>query len=131
MKTKINLQHIVYSPKYRRPILVNEVAAECEKRIREICQKKGMLLHEIALQEDHVHIFLQIPHTMPVCKAVQLIKWYSSCHVRRVFPRLKENSPKYFWQRNYWSRSVGGDEKRVREYITNQMNRLHKQGATK
>jgi len=125
MNTKTNLQHIVFSPKYRRPILTHQVADETEKRIREICAKKGITLHEMALQADHVHIFAQIPHTMPVCKAVQLIKWYSSCHVRRVHPEVKARSPKYFWQKNYWCRSVGGDKRRVKTYIKNQMERIN------
>ena len=132
MKTKINLQHIIFSPKYRRAVLTGNIALEVEKRMREICAKKGILVHAIAVQPDHVHVFVEIPPTMPLCKAAQLIKWYSSSHTRRVFPILKVKvHKKYLWQINYFARSVGGDKRRVAKYVNNQMAKIEYKGATK
>ena len=132
MQTKINLQHIIFSPKYRRNVLTYKVADECYYLIKDVCRKHKITVHEIAIQGDHVHLFIQIPHTMSVAKAAQLIKWYTSLRLRSIFPFLKKASyvnEKHLWQTNYWSRSIGGDASKVKKYISNQMHTINKEQA--
>lgn len=131
-ETKINLQHITIDPKYRRNVLTHKVADECYYLIKDICRKHGIIVHEIAIQGDHVHLFIQIPHTMAVCKAAQLIKWYTSLRLRSIFPFLKKASyvnEKHFWSENYWSRSIGGDASKVKKYIEKQMHNIERKTA--
>lgn len=121
---RINLQHFTFSPKYRRSVLAGAVARDTEKMIRHICQLKGMKIHAIAIQPDHVHVFTEIPKTMSVAKAAYWIKWFSSCHVRRLHPQLKSTvKQSALWQHNYFSRSVGGDQRHVQKYIDQQSHR--------
>ena len=118
----INLQHFTFSPKYRRPVFVDDqVRDRAAHHIAHICAKKGMHIHALAVENDHVHVFTEIPKTMSISKAVFLIKWYSSRWLRLEFPSL-QSYPKHnaFWQRGYFSRSVGGDKRQINQYIQSQ-----------
>jgi hypothetical protein len=52
--------------------------------------------------QDHVHVFLSLPSTLPVAKAVQLIKGGSSKWVHDTFVGLG----KFAWQEGYGAFSV-------------------------
>ena len=120
MNKKINLQHMTFSPKYRRPVFKDRATyrLKCEGFIRHICGLKNIGIEEIFIGDDHIHLFLTIPHTMSIAKAAYHIKWFSSCWMRKTFPELQAYPKKdAFWQRNYFVRSVGGEAAAVRKYI--------------
>lgn len=120
MKTKINLQHMTFSPKYRRPVFKdNDIYKRtCEGFMRHICGLKGIKVIEVFIGDDHIHLFIQVPHTMSIAKAAYHIKWFSSCWMRKTFAELRSYPKKdAFWQRNYFVRSVGGEAASVRKYI--------------
>jgi REP element-mobilizing transposase RayT len=52
--------------------------------------------------EDHMHILLSLPATLPVAKAIQLIKGGSSKWVHETFPSHKD----FAWQEGYGAFSV-------------------------
>jgi putative transposase len=118
----INLQHYIFTPKYRRPAFGQAaVAAECEKRLREIAANKGIVLHAVAVMPDHVHVFAELPRTASVAYGAQVLKWYTSNHLRRMFPELKKIHPGSLWGHRYFYRSVGGDRRTVQQYIEKQI----------
>lgn len=124
-KTKTSLYHVVFGPKYRRAVLTYKVAQHCPFIMRDIARQYGITIHEIAIQPDHVHLFIQIPHTMPICKAIQLIKWYSAKTLRREFPHLRRYPhSKHLWQISYWCHTIGGNTATIKKYITDQMQRI-------
>lgn len=111
-----NLHHFTFSPKYRRPILTPPVFAEVKHHIEHICGLKGIELAAISTDEDkqdHIHILAMLPQDMSPAKAMRLIKWYSSIHTRRKYPKFK-------WQRKYWSGTVGGGRRAIEKYIAAQ-----------
>jgi putative transposase len=116
------LFHAVWSPKYRRPVLTGEVKNEAERRIRYIAEQKGIQIEALAIMPDHLHVFFQLPRgDMKPSKAVYFMKWFSSSHLRRMFPSLRsEVKETAFWQRDYYCRTVGADSSIVRKYIHNQ-----------
>jgi len=121
--SRITLIHYTFSPKYRRPVLAAPgIAAKCEQLIRHIAAQKGMIVRAISVQDDHVHVFTELPATMSVAKGAFLIKWFSSIWLRRIFPHLRA-CPKNdaLWQTRYFSRSVGGDVRHVEQYINHQL----------
>ena len=113
--------HVVFSPKYRHPILTAENRYIIFGHIRHIAQLKN--IHIIALatddaRPDHVHLLIQLPPSMSIAKAVQLLKWYSSLYSRRDIPELKAtHSRKALWQKRYYSTTVGIDHPKVQKYI--------------
>ena len=72
---------------------------------------------EIGGVQDHVHMLLSLPSTMPVAKALQLIKGGSSKWVHDTFP-----DQRFFgWQTKYGSFSVSVSQlNKIIEYIRGQ-----------
>jgi len=67
--------------------------------------------------EDHVHILLSLPATMPVAKAMQLIKGGSSKWVHETFPDQRL----FAWQTKYGAFSVSVSQvDKLIKYIENQ-----------
>ena len=50
--------HFVWCPKYRKAILSGSVAADAEAELRRLAQSNGWTIHSLAIQPDHVHLFL-------------------------------------------------------------------------
>jgi len=83
------LYHIIFCPKRRRKILVGPVRDRLEQIIREVADENGWEIVELAIQPDHVHLFIQAnPYTLPT-DIPRLIKGRSSHDMREEFPHLK------------------------------------------
>jgi len=115
--------HLEWCPKYRydalRSVHVKEFLIGT---FHEIAREYGMVIHAPAIGDDHVHIFISIPITMSVCRAVQLLKGISA---HRIFERFGGFRMRYkngnFWSRGYFFRSVSNvTSGAVKNYIENQ-----------
>lgn len=114
--------HIIWCPKYRRKILVNEV----EDRLKTLLVEKAKEIGcEISIQEvmpDHVHIFIKTKPTLAPHYIVQQLKGYTSRILRKEFPKLKSRIPT-LWTRSYYCESIGHiSEETVKKYIKDQKN---------
>jgi len=47
--------HIVWTTKYRYPVLAGDVGHRCRELLREISQSKEMQIHAGSINRDHVH----------------------------------------------------------------------------
>ena len=99
--------------------------------MREIAHKHKIKIHALAIELDHVHIFIEIPTTMCLAKAVQLLKWYSALRIRATWKKELTSFPHkdHFWAKTYWSRSIGGDASKVKKYIEKQMHNIERKAA--
>lgn len=111
--------HFVWCPKYRKHVLVGEVAQFVEAEIRRLCKENKWAIGALHVQEDHVHVFLSaLPSTAPSLIA-NTLKGITARQVFKRFPSVK----KQVWGGSFWSRSyyVGtvGDmtESTVKKYI--------------
>lgn len=114
--------HIIWCPKYRRKVLVNEV----EDRLKALLVEKAKEIGcEISIQEvmpDHVHIFIKTKPTLAPHYIVQQLKGYTSRVLRKEFPKLKSRIPT-LWTRSYYCESIGRiSEETVKKYINDQKN---------
>ena len=112
--------HIVFCPKYRRPVLVGEV----ETRLRELLTAKaselGMTIHALEVMPDHVHLFVESDPTRCVAEIVNRLKGFTSRLLRQEFPALRSRLPT-LWSRSYYAGTVGAvSEATVKRYIENQ-----------
>jgi REP element-mobilizing transposase RayT len=68
-----------------------------------IARENGMPAIAVGGVGDHVHLLLSLPATIPVAKAVQLLKSGSSKWIHENFP----GSRNFAWQEGYGALSVG------------------------
>src|ERR1700730_10953209 len=59
------LYHIIFCPKRRKKVLVGPVYDGLKQIIEDVAQENGWKIVEIAIQPDHVHLFIQTnPYTL-------------------------------------------------------------------
>jgi REP element-mobilizing transposase RayT len=97
-----NLMHCVFSTKERRKLITPELQQRLWPFIGGIAKENGMKPIAIGGIADHVHILLSLPATMPIAKAMQLIKGGSSKFVHETFPDQRA----FAWQEGYGAFSV-------------------------
>ena len=100
--------HFVWIPKYRKPILVGEVAEYTKAVFRRIGEEYGFSIDTMDVQEDHVHIFLEAPPRYSPAQVAQILKSISAREIFRRFPWLRQQLwGGELWGDGYFVRSVG------------------------
>lgn len=111
--------HIVFSTKNRGPFLAPPIRLRLFPYLAGIAIDHGVRAVEIGGIEDHVHMLLAIPSSMPLSRAVQLPKGGSSHWLKEAFPTLAAFS----WQDGYGAFIVSNSQLDVvRRYIQTQEN---------
>lgn len=82
--------HLVFSPKYRGKVLDGEVAEAAEEIIRETCKELDIEIVDMAVNLDHVHLFIKYPPKYSVSWIAKRLKGRSSKLLRDRFQHLKE-----------------------------------------
>ncbi len=121
--TKTDLKvHVIWIPKYRKPVLTGEVAIRVRDIVRTIAAEHELEIISGKVARDHVHVFVSYRPTQSVSQMVQWFKGISSRVLLQEFPRLRRQ----FWGRHLWARgylavSTGTiTDEMVREYIDEQ-----------
>ena len=115
--------HIIFCTKYRHEILKNDIEVNCKRIISDVCIHYHWLLKSIEIMPDHVHIFIQAPHTVAPSTIIQTIKSISAVHLFTKYPDIKK---KKFWGSGLWSKStyIGSvghvSENTITKYIESQ-----------
>ena len=89
--------HCVFSTKERRPLIPPPLRERLWPFLGGIARQNKMKALEIGGVEDHVHLLLSLPATLPISKAMQLIKGGSSKWVHETFPEHRL----FAWQEKY------------------------------
>ena len=89
--------HLVFSPKYRGKVLLGEVAEVAEEIIRETCKELDIEVIDMAVNVDHVHLFIKYPPKYSVSWIAKRIKGKSSKLLRDRFQHLREWCPDHLW----------------------------------
>jgi len=112
--------HLIWCPKYRRKILVGEVANRLKELLIEKADEIDTSIETIEIMPDHIHLFIKTPPTASPHWVVQQLKGHTSRVLRSEFPSLKTRIPS-LWTRSYYVESVGHiSEDSVRKYIEEQ-----------
>ena len=120
--------HVVWCPKYRRKVLVDEIAKRLEELIVQRCAEINAEIIEMEIMPDHVHLLLEVDPQFGINKAVRSIKGFSSHMLRKEFPALKSRLPT-LWTNSYFVSTVGGAPLNViKHYIENQEKAVRKNG---
>ena len=121
--TKWNCKyHIVFAPKYRRKVFFGQKRFEIGGIIRELCRWKGEELLSAEACPDHIHILVAIPPKMSVSSFMGFLKGKSSLMIYEKWGNMKfKYRNRQFWCRGYYVDTVGKNEKKIAEYISNQL----------
>ena len=107
---------IVWCPKYRRKVLVDEVAVRLENIICETSAEKQVEIIEMEITPalacgasvpDHVHLLCEIHPQYGVHLFVRFIKGRSSRLLRQEYKSLRTRLPT-LWTNSYFISTVGG-----------------------
>jgi putative transposase len=112
--------HVVWCPKYRRPVLVDGV----DMRLKEVLQQVASDLHaeilELEVMPDHVHLLCEVDPQFGVHRLAKQLKGRSSRLLREKYPQLKRWLPS-LWTNSYFVATVGGAPLAViKQYIEQQ-----------
>lgn len=121
--TKWNCKyHIVFAPKYRRKVFFGQKRFEIGGIIRELCRWKGVELLSAEACPDHIHILVAIPPKISVSSFMGFLKGKSSLMIYEKWGNMKfKYRNRQFWCRGYYVDTVGKNEKKISEYISNQL----------
>jgi putative transposase len=112
--------HVVWCPKYRRPVLVPKVDVRLKQIISEVCAETDTDLLEMEIMPDHVHLLVECDPTFGINRLIRSIKGRSSRVLRTEFPHLRSRIP-CLWTNSYFVSTVGGAPLAViKQYIANQ-----------
>ena len=108
--------HIVWTPKRRKAVLRNQIAHRCNELIHQKCEEKGWTILNLAIQPDHIHLFIQAwPDNSP-SEIVKEIKGITSYHLRREFPELLKLPS--MWTRSFFAATAGNvSQEIIQKYI--------------
>ena len=114
--------HLVFVTKYRRGVL-NAAAMEMIGNVAtEVCRDFSAELLEMDGEDDHVHLLIQYPPTLPLVKLVNSLKGVTSRMLQRDMPSLRKRLWKgALWSPSYFAASCGGAPiEIIRQYIEQQ-----------
>ena len=111
--------HIVFCPKYRYRVLMDEIAEYTRQQIYQLCRQKELLeVLELNVKSDHVHLVMSIPPKYSVSTVMGYLKGKLAL---KLFERYEHLGRRY-WGRHLWSRgycvsTIGLDEEKIRLYV--------------
>ena len=118
--------HIVFAPKYRRKVFFGQMRYEIGRIIRELCRWKGVNLLEAEACPDHIHILVEIPPKFSISNFMGFLKGKSSLMIHEKWGNMKyKYRNRQFWCRGYYVSTVGKNEKKIAEYIKQQLSEDH------
>ena len=121
---------LVWTTKYRKPILTGRIGLRVRDLIREICRTENVQIIRGHVSKDHIHLFISMPPQISVSKIAQLIKGKTSRKILIENPKLnKQFWGRHFWSRGYFATSSGAiTDEMIMRYIQNQDDDLEKRG---
>ena len=115
--------HIVFAPKYRRQTIYGDIRKDIGVILRKLCEQKGVEIIEAELCPYHIHMLVSIPPNLSVSQFVGYLKGKSSLMIFDRHANLKYRyGNRHFWCRGYYVDTVGKNEKKIAEYIREQLN---------
>jgi REP-associated tyrosine transposase len=97
--------HLVWTPKRRKAVLVDPVATDCRELMERKCAEEGWDILTLAVQPDHIPLFVQARPTVSAAEVVKECKGLASHELRKKPPALKRLPS--LWTRSYFASTAG------------------------
>jgi putative transposase len=114
--------YIVWSTKYRRQVLVDDIEVSLKNILNEIAKDKGFSIKEIEIMPDQVHVFVESNPKIAPTYIYKMLKGISARKLLIKHQEIKKN----LWNNNLWNpstyiESVGNiSRESIIKYIDNQ-----------
>lgn len=114
--------HIVFAPKYRRKEIYGDIRKDIGVILRKLSEQKNVEIIEAELCWDHIHMLVSIPPNLSVAQFVGYLKGKSALMIFDRHANLKyKYGNRHFWCWGYYVDTVGKNEKKIAEYIREQL----------
>jgi REP-associated tyrosine transposase len=113
---------LIWCPKRRKPVLVGPVAAHCRELIEGKCAEQGWEILALAIQPDHIHLFVRVWPSDSAAEVVKECKGITSFSLRNEFPQLRKLPS--MWTRSYFAATADNvSQETIQRYIDTQTGR--------
>ena len=110
------IYHLVWCPKRRKPVLVGQVAEDCRYWLEATCRVQGWEVIELAIQPDHVHLFVRVCPGHSAAEVIKRCKGITSFQLRKAHPQLRKLPS--LWTRSYFAGTAGNvSSDAIKRYI--------------
>jgi putative transposase len=111
--------HLVWTPKRRKPVLVGSVAKDCKELIESKCLEKGWVILQLAIQPDHIHLFVRAWPDTSASEIIKECKGVTSHELRSKYPELHKLPS--LWTRSFFAATAGNvSQETIQKYIAAQ-----------
>lgn len=111
--------HLIWCPKRRRKVLTGAIAADCRAIIEEVCETRGWTILELAIQPDHIHLFVRVWPKDAAADVVGILKARTSHDLRKKYPALLRLPS--LWTRSFFASTAGAvSAETIQRYIAAQ-----------
>ncbi|MHB8749720.1 MAG: IS200/IS605 family transposase [Aggregatilineales bacterium] len=112
--------HLVWCPKFRRPVLADPVGARLAELIPEYVRELDGEVLALVVRPDHVHLFASFPPTVAISQIMHKLKSASSHQLRIEYPHLNSRLPS-LWTYSYYVGTAGHvSAETIKRYINEQ-----------
>ncbi|MGO9138323.1 MAG: IS200/IS605 family transposase [Syntrophales bacterium] len=115
--------HFVWCPKCRRLALKGNIGKYVAKILYEVAERYDFAVLELAVMDDHVHMFVSaLPNVSPA-ELIQVVKSITARKIFERFPGIKRILwGGALWERGYFvmSSGTGSTDEMIRKYINEQ-----------
>lgn len=117
-RTSVSLinYHFIWCPKRRKKVLVGSIKERLTVLIHDKARELDCEVVSLAVEPDHVHLFLNAPPQIAPYQLMHRIKGATSHQLRKEFPSLLRLPS--MWTRSYFCGSAGNvSSETVQRYI--------------
>jgi putative transposase len=109
--------HLIWCPRRRKAILTGAIKERCQQLIEEKCQEKGWNILTLAIQPDHIHLFVRVWPSDSAAEVVKELKGITSFFLRKEFASILKKLPST-WTRSYFASTAGAvSAETIQRYI--------------
>lgn len=111
--------HLVWSTKYRYPVLTGEIQIRSRDLIRQICDSLDVRILKGVVSKDHIHLHLSYPPKISVSDLVKRLKGRSARLLLDEYSELKRR----YWGQHLWGIGYGAwstgniTDEMIQEYL--------------
>lgn len=98
--------HLIWCPKRRKAVLVGKIKVRGEELLRKKGEEKGWDVLELAIQPDHIPLFVRVWPTESAAFVTKELKGITAFYLRQEFKPTLSKLPS-LWTRSYVAWTVG------------------------